>query len=1069
MLTRSLLAVTASVKYRAPFASRCPLGSSPCHCVLRPRILRFFALDRNQDGSQLRSSTPLLRHWERIRRRYPQHILLYQVGDFFECFKEDAVTLSETLGITLTRRGVGKDATPMAGIPVRSLDAHLHRLVQAGHRVALCEQVEPASSGSRRLIDRRVTRLVTPGTLVESIQQANENNYLVAVSLPANSALDGNEANNATCRIALDRTSASNQLDTTYLSEVHDACVYYGVAWVDLSTGQEVQCSLESFETIGECLSRLQPREILVRGTLPDDAEACFAYTLLRRVVSDKCLMTRHDERFRYQLPDQTGNGTLTPQERRAVETLFSYIEQTRNPMEDNAEGVASSAERLLCLRPLPLELWPIVRRFDAGGFMRIDASTRRALELHRSLRDPYSRRGSLLAAIDATVTAPGARLLSLRLACPLVDSAAIERRLDAVEFFVKHRAIARETRRSLQHVLDIERIVQRIFLTTGQAVREGRFTDFERVENTNEHLLSSPAIARIQNLIRDLVALGESLGHAQRLRDHIWKRFASKESHHDPCFEAVQRQMDRIRCDNIYNVLSTALEGVLGPGTTVVGVSPPDSEARVRSGDITWPPDSNADGQEARTSDGTRAAATGPASTQAGAIRPGYSAELDAAVVEYERSLQAVGALEQVYREVLGLKTLKVRSNNLLGWHLELTRREASRHQLFQKAQTHGKWEPLGLPVSAANPSPSDIDHHNVPSLMMRNKLTDDAVRRINETQHTVRFRSRLLEHYVANRLQAEARFLRIQQNILLELTHRCAGDPHAREQIRETVAALSELDVAAALAQVAHEHNYCRPVLHRPASEKPRYMIRIENGRHPTVERAVRNFVPNSCYLEIAEDSKIASPSLLVLTAANASGKSTFLRQIALITILAQTGSFVPADHCELHPADRVFARVGAASGDDLLSARSTFFLEMEETAAVLQKATRQSLVVLDEVGRGTSGEDGLAICEAVATALAPRCRTILATHYLEIPRRILERTHPAAKHTRCFTAKVEHDATKRALKFSYRLSEGAASSSFGIEVARLAGVPEPVLRHAESIVQSRNAQKLGTRSGS
>ncbi|KAK4530402.1 hypothetical protein CCYA_CCYA04G1259 [Cyanidiococcus yangmingshanensis] len=1033
--------------------------------LLRLRVRRTLSAQHASEGLSIGVSTPLLRHWAATRRRYPQYVLLYQVGDFFECFKEDAVTLSEALGVALTRRGVGKDATPMAGIPVRSLDAHLYRLIQAGLRVALCEQIEPVPHQARRLIQRRVTRLVTPGTYVDSLHASTENNFLVSIALPLRPYrfLESQDTGHAS-EIAANGDWCLPSNGQHWLEE-ENASSYYGVSWIDLSTGNEVNCSLESVETIAESLSRLQPREVLLRGAHGGASCLLSTHTALGRAIPDHCLISHYEDLSNSVATEEHSLGDVTFQERSAVEALLSYVQYIREPSKESVVSTIAPCSPESPLRSVEssLKIVPVVKRFETHKFMRMDASTRRALELHRSWRDSSSRHGSLLAAIDATVTAPGARLLSMRLSCPLMDPDAIDGRLDAVEFFVKHRAMARELRKNLQKVLDIERTAQRIALSSrsANAVGEPTQVDEHHRQNLLDYVTGATATAQMQTQIRDLIALGETLGRSLHIRDCVWKPYAGSLDHHAPCVQAIQKQMERICCDHTYATIASAFVDISDPSSASAEVRQFRTEDMPGLGEHFMPNDSASPKVRSHAFEDRQVSKSRPNRSQFGAIREGFSAELDGVRLEWEQANRSISTLEQFYRQLFGLRTLRVRSNNVLGWYLELTRREASRHSLFRQAQIHGKWEQLTPDILGSSDQKFIIEDTSVNATNSGYDLANDAVRRLGETRNTVRFRTRLLERLEAQRIRAESRFIRIQQDVLFELSRQCTVDANARTQIRETAAALSELDVAAGLAQVAHEYHYVRPILHPIDRENPRCIIHIVNGRHPTVERSVQNFVPNSCYLEITNREETASPSLLLLTSANASGKSTYLRQVALITILAQIGSFVPADFCELHPADCVFARVGAASGDDLLSARSTFFLEMEETATILHRATPRSLVVLDEVGRGTSSEDGMAIGEAVATALAPRCRTLFATHYHEISRKIQEPSHPVSKRTRCMTTKVERDSESQALTFSYRLCDGVASSSFGIEVARLAGLPEPVLRHAESIIKSNGAR--------
>ncbi|KAK4536282.1 hypothetical protein CDCA_CDCA08G2307 [Cyanidium caldarium] len=968
--------------------------------------------------------TPLLRHWAAVRRRYPHFLLLYQVGDFYECFRHDAVTLSETLGVALTKRGVGEAAAPMAGIPVRSVEAYLQRLVRAGLRVALCDQVEAATPNLRRLVRRQVTRLVTPGTFTEAADGLTENNFLVAVAGARGSATPPQ---------------------------------HYGVCWADVSTGGGIECSRETSATVAECLSRLRPREVVLRADVEPVAPSGIAAALdsvLQRALPPQCIVSVADESMQrawasssskqqqqqQQQPRIDEVAGMSPEEVAAAETLLAYVDFVRAPSAD-AAALSSTADSP--------SAWPPVRRFQAHTVMRMDAATRRALELHRSWRDPTSRRGSLLDAIDATVTAGGARLLSMRLACPLVDAAAIERRLDVVEFFVRHRACARDMRRVLARTTDMERALQRLYFGGGALEREKEVPGGEAGGGGGGMALDAPVLSgRMASRIRDLLTVRDALAQALEIRDRVWRRqYRPLLAEVDGAgVVAVEAPLQSIQGDAVYRRLCDALGLPEGLTDGAVG----ETSARTAAEGVVG-----------------SAVSVHPAHV----IRRGYSSELDAALEAYQRAVQQLSALEETYRQRYAARTLRVRCNHLHGWYVELSKREAARHPAFGGA----------LPEGAAAAAAAAAE--------------EDRFRRLGELSTTLRFQSAALSRWEQALVAARERCLAIQHGILQQLVRQCALQPEYHEAIRRTAGALSELDVAVGLAHVAHQHHYCRPVLLRPDAQRPQYELYVLHGRHATVERAVRTFVPNSCHLRtedgaedgaqgcangsdvgsrgrdakpaVAADHHLAPhasasphpiPSLALFTSANASGKSTYLRQNALIVVLAQMGSFVPADACRLHPVDGVYARVGAAAGDDLVTARSTFYLEMEETAAILRHATSRSLVVLDEVGRGTSSEDGMAIGEAVACALAPRCRTLFATHYHELARRLTRAESPVRHRVGCITTGVHVNATTGALTFAYRVHPGTASKSYGIQVARLAGLPLPVVEHAQRIVRER-----------
>ena len=256
---------------------------------------------------------------------------------------------------------------------------------------------------------------------------------------------------------------------------------------------------------------------------------------------------------------------------------------------------------------------------------------------------------------------------------------------------------------------------------------------------------------------------------------------------------------------------------------------------------------------------------------------------------------------------------------------------------------------------------------------------------------------------------------------------------------------AACAELDAIAALAHHAEQHEWIAPDL----DERPG--IDIDAGRHPVVERTIERFTPNSCVLN-------AQRAMLVVTGPNMGGKSTYMRQVALIALLARTGSFVPARAARIGPLDRIFTRIGAA--DDLAGGRSTFMMEMTEAAAILAASTTHSLVLMDEIGRGTSTYDGLALAWAIALRLLShnRALTLFATHYFEMTRLPSEQSTAANVHL----AAAESPA---GIVFLHEVRDGPASRSYGIQVAQRAGIPAAVIRHATRELERLEAQGAPT----
>jgi DNA mismatch repair protein MutS len=375
------------------------------------------------------------------------------------------------------------------------------------------------------------------------------------------------------------------------------------------------------------------------------------------------------------------------------------------------------------------------------------------------------------------------------------------------------------------------------------------------------------------------------------------------------------------------------------------------------------------------------------------GVIAPGFSAELDGVMEASAHAREWVARLEPQERERTGISSLKVGFNKVFGYYLEVT-----------KANTH--------------------------------LVPDDYIRKQTLT-NAERYITPELKEYETLILNAEERILEIERRVFIEVCRRVAED---QSRLLATAGALAELDVAAALAEVAANYDYVRPELGEDTT------LAIEAGRHPVVERNLQleRFVPND--IRMPEDERIH-----VITGPNMSGKSTILRQVALITLLAQIGSFVPARRARIGLADRIFTRIGAH--DELHAGRSTFMVEMVETAQILNHATGRSLLILDEIGRGTSTYDGLSIAWAIVEYLHnhPRLkpRTLFATHYHELVG--LAEMLPLVANYNVAVAEEGEDVI-----FLHQLVPGGADQSYGIHVAQLAGLPRDVINRAREILR-------------
>jgi DNA mismatch repair protein MutS len=834
--------------------------------------------------------TPMMEQYLEIKAAHPGLLLFYRMGDFYELFFEDAEIASKALGIMLTRRGKhqGMDI-PMCGVPVERSDDYLHRLIEAGHRVAVCEQMEdPAAArarGNKSVVRRDVVRLVTPGTLTEdTLLDARTNNYLLA--------------------LARARASAGGDR--------------LGLAWIDISTSEFMvtECALSE---LSATLSRINPNEVIVTDALYSDGELgpllreLPAVTPLTRDVFDSATAERRLCDY-FAVATMDGLSAMSRLEATAAAAAVTYIDRTQ-----------------VGKRP-PLS--PPARE-AAGTTMAIDPATRANLELTRTLSG--ERRGSLLDAIDATVTPAGSRLLAQRLAAPLTDAAQIARRLDAVETFVADSAAREDIRSILRGAPDMSRALARL------SVGRGGPRDLAGLRDGI--LAADQALARLSELDQPPHEIADVMAALRKPSRELAREFA----------RALAEQLPLIKRDG-------------------------------------------------------------------GFVREGFEATLDEARNLRDASRLVVAAMQARYADATGIKGLKIRHNNVLGYFVEVT------------AQ-HGD-KLMAPPLNA--------------TFIHRQTLAGQ-----------VRFTTSELGETEAKIANAGDRALALE----LEIFERLASMALATsDELRNAAHAFARLDVATALAKLAVDDNYVRPEVDTSLS------FAIEAGRHPVVEQALKRggapFIANACDLSpvpppypppLAGQGRVGAGQIWLITGPNMAGKSTFLRQNALIALLAQIGSYVPAARARIGIVDRLFSRVGAA--DDLARGRSTFMVEMVETAVILNQASERALVILDEIGRGTATFDGLSIAWAAIEHLHEnnRCRTLFATHYHEL-------TALSAKLPRMFNATVRVKEWQGDVVFLHEVLPGSADRSYGIQVAKLAGLPAPVIARAKSVLAKLEAQDRG-----
>ena len=814
-----------------------------------------------------------------LKSQHADCILLFRLGDFYETFDDDARVVARVCDVVLTSRPVGNDQrVPLAGVPYHAVDVYIAKLVEAGYRVAIAEQVSEPGKG---LVEREVRRVVTKGTVVDpGMLDERRNNYLMAVVL-------GRRGTNA------------------------------GIAYCDITTGEfaATQTNAASHEEveqrIGEEISRLQPSELIHVEWEPRQSTIHGLIDQVHPLLSTVESWQVEPETAEASLKRHFGVSSLDgyglhgrPEAMRAAAAVLAYITE---------------------MQPGAREQMTDLHAYELGEFMTLDESTRRNLELTETMRGG-AMEGSLLGVLGETLTPMGSRLLRRWINQPLLDVAAINRRLDAVQGFVDDTLLRLDVRGMLRNFGDLERWTNRTMQKTA--------------------------------LPRDLVGIREVLRLLPELEERLtdW-RLENRDSARDGAFapESPNLPISNLQSPNLFPDCSPVLTLL----DSALADDPPANLATP------------------------------------GLIRPGFDAELDGLVDKSRHAKDWIANLEQAERQRLDIKSLKVGYNKVFGYYIEVTR-------------TH-------------------LD--KVPAEYIRKQTIANGERFITPD----------LKEYETLVLNADERRVEIEQQLFAEV---CAQVAAHGVKLMQLAQAIAEVDVFAALGEVALMRRYVRP----DVDEGP--CIEIVAGRHPVVELTLTDepFVPN--------DTSLAPESAVqIITGPNMSGKSTYLRQTALITLMAQVGSFVPADRARIGVVDRIFTRLGAS--DEIHRGQSTFMVEMVETANILNHATNRSLLMLDEIGRGTSTYDGLAIAWAVIEHIHnhPRLRakTLFATHYHELTD-LSERL----PHVVNYNVAVDDSGNGEDVVFLRRIIPGKADRSYGVHVARLAGLPAQVVTRAEEILE-------------
>ena len=877
------------------------------------------------------------RQYRAIKKRYPDAIVFFRLGDFYETFDDDAAIVAQVCDVVLTRRAFSKgENMPMAGVPYHSAEGYIQKLIGAGYKVAVAEQLEQPrgdqETQARRtrlgkapsavttnyantdelgvsrtgLVDRQVVRVVTPGTLTEpGLLDARRNNYLAAI------ILEGDRA---------------------------------GIAYVDITTGEfqatEVRSANELPLLVQQELDRLQPAELLVPQAVTEATRAVYkAWSAEARSDGEPPAVAENgatpgdgagpERRNGHRRGHHTETATqawrvpghITPTDERtwrleiAREVLRAQFKVAtldgfgvaKLPLATRAAGAILAY--LKETHASALAQLTHLGTYSTEAYMALDPATRRNLEI--TVSTSGSKQFSLLNVIDTSQTPMGSRLLGRWLNQPLLDLPKLQARQEAVQALITAGDTREVVRGVLKGLPDIERLTNRVL--------QG---------------IAGP---------RDLLGLRQALTVVPALRD------AFEEEGVAVPFRTLLPKLQS--CEDVVDLIGRAIAD--------------DASNILGSGD---------------------------------AIKAGYNEMLDQLRTRTNAAKSVMANLEERERARTSIPSLKVGYNKIFGYYIEI----------------------------------SNAHKDKVPSDYIRRQTLVNCERYITAE----------MKESESLILSATDTLVDLEKRLFAEVLAQVAA---AGERLLGVASAVAHIDVFAALAEGAVRNHYVRPEL----AEDDR--ITILQGRHPVVEKTLRDeiFVPND--VELANDDA----QIIVLTGPNMAGKSVYLKQIAQIVLLAQIGAWVPADRAHVGVVDRIFTRVGAQ--DDIATGQSTFMVEMVETANILNHASPRSLIILDEIGRGTSTYDGLAIARAVVEYLHnnPRlgAKTLFATHYHELTE--MERLLPRVRNYNVAVAEQGE-----ALVFLRKVVPGGADRSYGVHVARMAGVPKSIVQRAEAVLHELEA---------
>ncbi|KAI0913732.1 muts domain V [Ustulina deusta] len=942
----------------------------------------------------------------RNMQKFENCILLTRVGGFYELYFEHAEEYGPLLNLKVAQKKTNAGPVPMAGFPFFQLERFLKILVlDFNCYVAVAEEF-PNDPGDKvksggLMHDRRVTRVITPGTLIdENFIDPYANNYVLAIHIDYEA-----------CRPSTDAHSSHLPTES---EDFGPSSTPIGLAWVDISTGQ-FYTQATTVTSLSSILSRVGPREIVVDEVLESRRD----HQLFSVLAEDKYLITfapRGDflpvSEWSPMLESETSAQTLanfTTNEAQAGSLLLQYIK-------DRLQGIS-------------MKLQPPLRHENLA-VLAMDKNTMRALEIKQTIKDGAFR-GSLLHSVRKTVTKGGARLLNSWLSAPSTCLDTIRARQDLVEYFIQNENQRDEIILLLRRSHDSQRLVQKFAFGRGDA------DDLLGLANT---------IRAVQDIFNTLTNTTDaewidSLEPSRAGKKNLDVDVGSP-SRSAPCFTSLLSRIkleepvklaDRIRTsideeglvehhqnevNDANQLLSLAEDVVAAEGTQRDAASLPKGSKKKKPISIRdYYADDNA----------------------TFVMKPEASPGLQELHTKLGGLLQEKFEMGNTLRESLGAPSLTLRWTPNLG-HI-----------------CHVK----GKDVRAT----SITGHAAVSSSRTTRTFYVAEWTALGQRIHQTRFEIGTEEARIFSELRAD-----VVANLV---------------KLRRNASVLDELDVATSFARLAIEQGLTRPVLNSSTAHT------IIGGRHPTVEGGLReqgrSFTRNDCLVGHTANTTTTTPTpnvdfntgqdsgmppldspahssegrLWLITGPNMAGKSTYLRQNALITILAQAGCYVPASHATLGIVDAVFSRVGSA--DNLYRDQSTFMVEMLETAQILRDATPRSFVIMDEIGRGTTPEDGEAVAFACLHHLATvnRCRALFATHFHGLADLVRERglhvsssSEGGISAVEMYCTDVEEDGAG-GFVYVHKLRKGVNRESHALKVARLAGLPETTIAVAKEIL--------------